>query len=393
MLPLPGVHGRQTQSKVQNEAPSAEDLQRFLFNLLLYGFVLTASFGLWTLLLLASSHDRVHMVSPWRCVLAIAVPTYVYLRGVRHGATSYGGAVLGVFTAFLLSVTSYCYLATFIIFFYTTVHLRYWRLERLSSTSASKVHAGKVQDEYELEQTSKEEWEKFPKSRCAKLIKTWPRRLKAVITTKDEPWSCTRVFCRFALPGELALFSLLESGSCEIPIDFHHNYAASWLVLAFLTAISSACGDAWATEFGKVLGSGQPVLITTLQPVPAGTTGGVTLAGLSASFAGGLSMGLTYLATLVLASEEQPMWPIASQWPLVLFGGVAGLLGYLLNSYLGAEFQFSGFHTKLGMVVERPGPDVLQITGKPVFDNDAIDLLSAILLSLTLPGLAVRLWP
>uniref|UniRef100_UPI00358EBE4E transmembrane protein 19-like isoform X2 n=1 Tax=Myxine glutinosa TaxID=7769 RepID=UPI00358EBE4E len=357
MLPLPGVHGRQTQSKVQNEAPSAEDLQRFLFNLLLYGFVLTASFGLWTLLLLASSHDRVHMVSPWRCVLAIAVPTYVYLRGVRHGATSYGGAVLGVFTAFLLSVTSYCYLATFIIFFYTTVHLRYWRLERLSSTSASKVHAGKVQDEY------------------------------------DEPWSCTRVFCRFALPGELALFSLLESGSCEIPIDFHHNYAASWLVLAFLTAISSACGDAWATEFGKVLGSGQPVLITTLQPVPAGTTGGVTLAGLSASFAGGLSMGLTYLATLVLASEEQPMWPIASQWPLVLFGGVAGLLGYLLNSYLGAEFQFSGFHTKLGMVVERPGPDVLQITGKPVFDNDAIDLLSAILLSLTLPGLAVRLWP
>ena len=52
-----------------------------------------------------------------------------------------------------------------------------------------------------------------------------------------------------------------------------------------------------------------------------------------------------------------------------------------------------GFHTKLRMVVERPGPDVLQITGKPVFDNDAIDLLSAILLSLTLPGLAVKFWP
>ena len=68
----------------------------------------------------------------------------------------------------------------------------------------------------------------------------------------------------------------------------------------------------------------------------------MTLAGLLASFAGGLLMGLTYLATLALANEEQLMWPIASQWPLVLFGGVAGLLGYLLNSYLGAEFRFSG---------------------------------------------------
>ena len=36
----------------------------------------------------------------------------------------------------------------------------------------------------ELEKIFKEEWEKIPKSRCAKLIQTYPRQLKAVITTK-----------------------------------------------------------------------------------------------------------------------------------------------------------------------------------------------------------------
>ena len=36
----------------------------------------------------------------------------------------------------------------------------------------------------ELERICREEWEKLPKYRCAKLIASYPRRLKAVIATK-----------------------------------------------------------------------------------------------------------------------------------------------------------------------------------------------------------------
>uniref|UniRef100_A0AAZ3PA41 Tc1-like transposase DDE domain-containing protein n=1 Tax=Oncorhynchus tshawytscha TaxID=74940 RepID=A0AAZ3PA41_ONCTS len=37
----------------------------------------------------------------------------------------------------------------------------------------------------ELERICSEEWEKLPKYRCAKLVASYPRRLKAVIAAKD----------------------------------------------------------------------------------------------------------------------------------------------------------------------------------------------------------------
>ena len=36
----------------------------------------------------------------------------------------------------------------------------------------------------ELERSCREEWEKLPKYRCAKLVASYPRRLEAVITAK-----------------------------------------------------------------------------------------------------------------------------------------------------------------------------------------------------------------
>ena len=36
----------------------------------------------------------------------------------------------------------------------------------------------------ELERICREEWEKLPKYRCAKLVVSYPRRLKAVIAAK-----------------------------------------------------------------------------------------------------------------------------------------------------------------------------------------------------------------
>lgn len=74
--------------------------------------------------------------------------------------------------------------------------------------------------------------------------------------------------------------------------------------------------------------------------IPEGTNGGVTLVGLMASFLGGLVVGAAYFVTqLLLVSDLHTADP---QWPLIMYGGVAGLLGSMLDSFLGAHMQYSG---------------------------------------------------
>lgn len=84
-----------------------------------------------------------------------------------------------------------------------------------------------------------------------------------------------------------------------------------------------------------------------------GTNGGVTLVGLIASFLGGLAVGAAYFVTqLLMVSDLQSADP---QWPLIVYGGVAGLLGSMLDSFLGAHMQYSGMMRSRGVGAEALG--------------------------------------
>lgn len=62
--------------------------------------------------------------------------------------------------------------------------------------------------------------------------------------------------------------------------------------------------------------------------------------GLVASILGGTVVGLAYLLTQFMFVEDLGLSP--PQWPIVLYGAVAGFLGSILDSYLGATMQYSG---------------------------------------------------
>lgn len=95
-------------------------------------------------------------------------------------------------------------------------------------------------------------------------------------------------------------------------------------------ALATATGDTVSSEIGKAYGK-RTFLITTLRPVPAGTTGAVsaegTLAGVLACF------GVALLARAL--GVVSPAW-----WMLV---GLAGSLGFFLEGYVGALFESSGW--------------------------------------------------
>jgi len=135
--------------------------------------------------------------------------------------------------------------------------------------------------------------------------------------------------------------------------------------------------------------SSQPRLITTWRKVPRGTNGGVTLGGLLFSLFGGLFIGLTYYLTLIFLMDSAILARSVPQWPIIILGGVGGLLGSIIDSILGATLQYSGLDSD-GKVREIPGPKTKHISGFCLFDNHSINLLSTILTGLLLPEIAAR---
>jgi uncharacterized protein (TIGR00297 family) len=97
--------------------------------------------------------------------------------------------------------------------------------------------------------------------------------------------------------------------------------AGSWIACA--GALAAATADTWASEIGRHSRT-PPRLITTARRVPAGTDGGMTLLGTTAGIAGaGLVAGLSYV--------------LGQRGALAI--GVAGVVGMLMDSLLGATVQ------------------------------------------------------
>ncbi|QRK07540.1 DUF92 domain-containing protein [Archangium violaceum] len=95
--------------------------------------------------------------------------------------------------------------------------------------------------------------------------------------------------------------------------------------LAMLGALVAANADTWATELG-VLSRSPPRLVTTLRQVPPGTSGAVSGAGMLAATAGAAFVGL--VAALA-----------GARWSLVPWLVLAGVVGSLVDSFLGATVQ------------------------------------------------------
>lgn len=76
-----------------------------------------------------------------------------------------------------------------------------------------------------------------------------------------------------------------------------------------------------------------------------GTNGGVSGFGVFFSFVGGLTIGLAYYITLYYTVDSTLLERAPTQWTLILVGGLAGLLGSIIDSYIGATLQYSGMRS------------------------------------------------
>jgi uncharacterized protein (TIGR00297 family) len=153
----------------------------------------------------------------------------------------------------------------------------------------------------------------------------------------------------FANGGVAALGALLTHVAPE----------AGWCVV--LGSLSAAQADTWATEIGARARQ-RPRLITTLRPVPAGTSGGMTGLGTTSGVAG---------ATVLAISG----FLVGAPHALAAFvGGVAGLL---IDSLLGATVQGRFYCDGCGQETERRvhrcGARTRCRRGLGWLDNDAVN--------------------
>jgi uncharacterized membrane protein len=126
----------------------------------------------------------------------------------------------------------------------------------------------------------------------------------------------------------------------------------------FLGSLSCVAGDTFASELG-ILSSTEPVLITTSERVPRGTSGGVTLYGFLVSALGGLLVGFimaldvigirwNLLLLNISMCENETLLYSFFFYPFL--GACMGLLGSIIDSILGATLQRTWFDTKIGKV-------------------------------------------
>ncbi len=140
---------------------------------------------------------------------------------------------------------------------------------------------------------------------------------------------------------------------------------------AFAAAYATANADTWATELGT-LAKQQPRLITNLrQKVPPGTSGGITLWGTTASFLGALLIGL-------VAQINGPF-----NFGLVLIIAIAGLLGALSDSRLGATLQATYVCETCQLETEQHpvhncGTPTTHVRGMPWMNNDWVNFLATL---------------
>ncbi|XP_071779543.1 transmembrane protein 19 [Centroberyx gerrardi] len=309
---------------------------------------LAISLFFWVLsLTLSTYYGTLQPVSPWRWLFSILVPLVLTIRALKRRSLDRTGALGALLVGFVLTMANYSFFSSLLAFFFTSSKLTRW-----GGAKKKKIDA-------EYKEGGQRNW--------------------------------IQVFCNGGVPTELALLYMIEVGPGEIPVDFSKQYSASWMCLSLLGALACSTGDTWASEVGPVLSKSQPRLITTWKEVPAGTNGGVTSVGLVASFLGGLTVGVAYFVTqLLLVSDLHLADP---QWPIIVYGGMAGLVGSLLDSFLGAHMQYSGFDSSIEKVVSYESATTQRICGKPILDNNAVNLFSSVLVALILPGVAWGAWP
>ena len=291
-------------------------------------------------------YSKIAKIDNKRLVTAVLLPILIAVRGLLKKSLSNSGAIAGICVAFFAILCHWSFLASLMAFF----------------LSGSKVTRYKAETK---------------------------RRIEGDAYKEGGQRNWVQVLCNGGVGLEICLLFIMKVGiAIDNPLDFSRFNSATYFGYAYLGAMACCNGDTWSSELGSVLSKTDPYLILNGKQVPRGTNGGVSLIGTFVSFIGGLVVGFAFWVGIVFGSNETS-GKISTQYLVILLGGISGLLGSLIDSFLGSTLQYSGWDKKKNCIVEVKGPNVKHISGWPILDNHSVNLLSSLLTALITPFIAL----
>ncbi|XP_034483525.1 transmembrane protein 19 isoform X2 [Drosophila innubila] len=297
----------------------------------------------------SSDYEEPAVIPPTRWLFSTLAPLTLMTVALSRRSVSKSGAALGVLVAFTLSIASHPFFGSLVVFF-------------------------------------------FSSSRATKFRAQLKRKFEHDFKEGEGQRNWVQVLCNGGMATQLALLYLIDCGSGERAIDFAKEYRSSWLGIAVMSSFACCNGDTWSSELGSVLSKSDPISIISWRRVPRGTNGGISLVGTVVSLLGGLLVGFGYFVTVRYTVDAKMLLVSPPQWPIILFGGLAGLFGSLLDSVLGGLLQFSGINAQ-GKIVDAPGKGIRHVSGLRILDNHSVNLISSIVMGVTMPLLALKFWP
>eukprot|EP00823_Brevimastigomonas_motovehiculus_P005283 TRINITY_DN3855_c0_g2_i1.p1 TRINITY_DN3855_c0_g2~~TRINITY_DN3855_c0_g2_i1.p1 ORF type:complete len:348 (+),score=119.18 TRINITY_DN3855_c0_g2_i1:26-1069(+) len=323
----------------------------------------------------------------WFYFLAVLSPTLVAVYGMKNKSVSTSGAIAGWIVGLLSFLGGHFLLL--VCFFLTSSRI----------TKIGTEYKKKVDDEF------KEGGQR-----------TW-----------------VQVICNSAPAVAFGMVYMFFFGHQIQPLSAALPLATS-LQVGIVAHYAECAGDTWASELGIFESS--PRLITNCKRVPKGTNGGVSIIGVIASMLGGTFIGVCFyffnqfsVNSSSLSSTSSSAVP--AQWPIIVIGFLAGFLGSLFDSLLGATLQLSSLDTTTNRVVSSavvraktpllsssspsssspslspssssspspspsPSPSrspFVRIAGLDVLDNHQVNLLSSAITSIVFAYLSVKFFP
>ncbi len=167
-------------------------------------------------------------------------------------------------------------------------------------------------------------------------LSTFRRGATDTMTARGHERDARQVIANGGVATAIAALGVVTRGPLE-PLHF----------ALFCGAIAAVTADTWATEIGR-FSRAAPRLITNGRPVARGRSGGITPLGTAGSALGGTLIGA--LAALGVAAGWVTGPP---PWTLLAATAVAGLVGSLLDSLLGATIQAAYVEARTGRITER----------------------------------------